>query len=127
MHLPTRDDYPWSALIQEEALKIKEILKAKKIGKIVLAHNALAPLLKESAELVVLFTDDHHSEVASSELKKVFQWVQRPEEVLFIFEKSISWPSNLKGGSFDKVRSVQWAPISSFPLRSLRKALEENL
>ncbi len=128
-NLPVRNDLPWSQMIEKEALEIKTLLMKKGIKKIVLAHNALVPLIKEFGvfESLVLYTEDHHREVSAGDLKKVFKWADVPSETLFIYERNLSWPAPLQTEQFKEIRKVQWNPVSPYPLESLKKLFEAQL
>ncbi len=116
----------WSQSISLEARKIQELLKLKKISKVVFSHNALVPLFEtfEELEILVLYNDDHHQEVSAKDIKKVYTWSSKKEDLLFIYERNITWPTPLKGKIFDQVKKINWSPIGVAPLAQFRKALE---
>lgn len=122
-------NFPWSEAISKEQDKIKDIIFQKNIKKVVLAHDALVPLFKSipNLELIVLYSGDHHREVGADTLKSVYQWAKDPSEVLFIYEKNITWPTPLKAKRFEKIRKIQWTPVAPSPIENLRKNLEANL
>ena len=125
--LKTYEELLWSQSISLEAKKVQELLKLKKISKVVLSHNALVPLLEtfKELEVLVLYNDDHHQEVSAKDIKQVYTWSSKKGELLFIYERNITWPAPLKGKIFDKVRKVSWSPIGVAPLTQLRQALED--
>lgn len=123
---------PWSDKIKIESEKIKELIKHKHIKRVVLTHNSLSYLFKhmDNIELLTLYGagDDHHQAVSAIQLKKIYQWARKPDEMLFIFEKNLATPSVLtQEALFKKVKTIEWAPIGPSPLKELRKALEQVL
>ena len=125
--LSTYEELPWSQSISLEAKKIQELLKLKKISKVVLSHNALVPLFEtfDELEVLVLYNDDHHQEVSAKDIKKVYTWSSKKDDLLFIYERNITWPSPLKGKTFEQVKKINWSPIGVTPLAQFRKALED--
>jgi len=128
--IPYPSTRPWSDQIMIESNKIKKIMKEKHITKVVLTHNSLASLFKDmnKIELLTLYTDDHHQEVSASQLKKLYKWAKKRDELLFIFEKNLKKPAVLSQEDlFKKVKTIEWSPIGNFPLMKLREALEYAL
>jgi len=125
--LRTYEELLWSQNISLEARKIQELLKLKKISKVVLSHNALVPLLEtfDELEVLVLYNDDHHQEVSAKDIKQVYSWSSNKDALLFIYERNITWPTPLKGKIFDQVKKINWSPIGVAPLAQFRKALED--
>jgi ABC-type Zn uptake system ZnuABC Zn-binding protein ZnuA len=119
--------YPWSKAISEESQKMKDLILKKGLKKIVLGHNALAPLFStlENIEVIILYNEDHHQEISAQHLKTIFGWSNPPHEILFIFEKNLSWPKVLSEEKFSQVHKIHWSPLGIFPLQDLRKKLEE--
>lgn len=130
INLPHPSDKPWSKQIALEAKQIKSLLRNKKVTRVVLGHNALTSLFKgfNGIELTILYGEDHHQEVSVKQLKKIYQWADKPEKMLFIFEKNLSKPAPfINEGKFKNIKSIKWAPIGPSPLEHLRILLEQTL
>ncbi len=126
LNIETPSGHPWSESIAKETKKIQKLIKSKKIKRIVLAHNALLPLFESipKLEVLVLYTGDHHQEIAANILKKVYRWAENKEDILFIYERNITWPAPLKETRFNGIRTIQWSPVAPSPLTHLRVDLE---
>jgi len=128
--IPYPNTSPWSDKIIIENNKIKKIINNKHITKIVLTHNSLSSLFKgmNNIELLTLYSDDHHQQVSASQLKKLYRWAKKPNEVLFIFEKNLVRPTVLTQEKlFERIKTIEWSPIGTSPLMKLREVLEHAL
>jgi ABC-type Zn uptake system ZnuABC Zn-binding protein ZnuA len=118
----------WCQLLIKQTTLLKATLEENKITRVILAHGALRLLLENlGLKVLVLFKDDHHSEITSGKLKKALNWHRQSEGkgeelTLQITEPEIKWPSPLKKKG-KGLMTISWSPLANDSFDQLNKKL----
>lgn len=120
---------PYCDWIVAKSQEISELLKKSHIERVVLAHSALRPLLKDCGlEVLTLMQHDHDKEVSPKTLKKLSTWLKDKKPILAIKEEGFPTPHQLVGSKL--VVTLEWSPLQTRPqpleslLSELKKALQ---